>query len=53
MMSLADAALHLVDSESEHMVQQAIDQMIARGREKDGNQGMQWFNVIIAAYTWI
>jgi ABC-type dipeptide/oligopeptide/nickel transport system ATPase subunit len=36
---LLDEATSALDSESEHMVQQAIDDMIARGRDKDGNTG--------------
>lgn len=36
---LLDEATSALDSESEHMVQQAIDRMIASGREKDGRRG--------------
>jgi len=44
---LLDEATSALDSESEHMVQQAIDQMIARGRGTDGHPGM---TVIIVAH---
>ncbi|CAB9530906.1 Colicin V secretion/processing ATP-binding protein CvaB [Seminavis robusta] len=45
---LLDEATSALDSESEHMVQQAIDQMIARGREKDGADGGGMTVMIVA-----
>lgn len=44
---LLDEATSALDSESEHMVQQAIDQMIARGRGTEGQPGM---TVMIVAH---
>ena len=44
---LLDEATSALDSESEHMVQQAIDQMIARGRGANGQPGM---TVMIVAH---
>lgn len=45
---LLDEATSALDSESEHMVQQAIDQMIARGR--GGNDGHSGMTVMIVAH---